>query len=141
MKRLIGVLLVVLFCFAFSNCGREQPPAPPEEPTVDVAGAPSEKTQAYVVDLMDNGYTMGSVIDGRYYLSATGGHHYAFANFRRVAASLETKGWILVPGSFRGSVSNSYMFTGTFAPLDRRVAPTENGDVPPELIMDNGQGR
>jgi len=139
MKRLIGVLLAVLFCFSFSNCGRKEqsPPPPPEEPTVDVAGAPSEKTQAYVVDKMDDGYTMGSVIDGKYYLSAAGSHNYSFTNFRRGAASLEAKGWVLVSGSFRGSIGNDCLFTGTFAPSDRRVAPVEGGEVPTGLILDN----
>lgn len=84
MKRLIGVLIMTVFCLAFSNCGKRVESVP-GEPTVDATApvAASSPAVTYVVDTMDSGYTVGSVIGGKYYLSACGNHDFAFTNFRR----------------------------------------------------------
>lgn len=135
MKRLIGVLIMAVFCLAFSNCGKRVESVP-GEPTVDTTApvATSPSAVNYVVDNMDDGCSMGSVIGGRYYLSVYYNRHdNAFTNFRRVAASLETKGWVMVPDSFRGMYGGTFMFTGTFVPSDKRVSSED--DVPPELKL------
>jgi len=133
---------MLTFCIAFSDYGRTGPPKS-VEPTVDTTAPSSASPLAvsYVVDNMDDDHTMGSVIGSRYYLSAYNSYHdKAFTNFRRVAASLEAKGWVMVPDSFSGMYGGLFMFTGTFVPSDKREAPAETmGTVPPELILNDGR--
>lgn len=145
MTRLAKGLLVVLgICLVTACKPREEPSsnAPANQPVNDQSAAANpatEQTSAYIVDKLDGGQTMGSVIDGRYYLTAMSRNHSdVFAHFRREVASLDAKGWRIEPASFRASVGEVFLFSATFVRADKRI---EEVGVPPELTMENGQGR
>lgn len=139
-----GVLLMLGLCFIMA-CGRREVPlskAPANQPVNDQSAAANPapvQTSAYIIDKLDQGQTMGSVIDGRYYLTAMARAHVeVFEHFRREVASLEAKGWVIEPASFRVNVGEVFLFSATFVQSEKRM---EEVGLPPELIMENGQGR
>lgn len=144
MKRLIVCVLAIWFAFCYGGCVIKES-STSNQPTLEVSTdtvATPVQIPAHVVDTMDSGYTMGTLIGNRYYVSAYGNHTSAFSNFKRVAAILESKGWKMVPESFRGMYNGSFMFIGSFVKNDKpEESVIDMTGLPPELIMGNGQGR
>lgn len=141
MKRLMVCVLVIWFAFAYWGCA-EKKSATSNQPTVDApTEAPATPLQTpaptYVVDEMDNGRTVGTLIGDRYYVLAYRGDLViAVTNFRRVAATLEAKGWVMEPGSFKETYDDLFLITGTFMKGDKREESTaETTGAPPELIL------
>lgn len=133
-----GVLAVLGLCLV-TACGRREMPPSNESANNSVAVTPVAVEPVTIETMLDE-HAFGKEVNGRYYLSVARSYHGdAYKDFFKAVAFLETRGWKIEPQSFKGSIGEGVLYTATFIKADKRVSSEEN--VPPELIMNNGQGR